>query len=178
MLLKIELSYILHAYYSLVIDTSYLYSLQNEPGAPSLRDISLQVFGIKLPDRHDSVQDAMASLRAAAYIAQNGSHPPIHRTRNESEASSLFFHKIPDYCTEEHIHQMVVESTHILPASISNITRGATRDAGKTTVRFSSTKHADLAFESFAGPVRHEKSNREQKRIYLKGGGYICVRKF
>ena len=161
-----------------MIDTSYLYSLHNEGGAPSIRDISSQVFGIKLPEQHDSVQDAMASLRAALYIARNGSHPPIHRTRNETEASSLLCHKIPDICTEEHIHQMFVELTSIIPTNVGSIVRASTHGAGKATIRFASERHADLAFDSLVGPVRHEKSNREQKRVYLKGGGHLCVRKF
>ena len=161
-----------------MIDTSYLYTLHNESGAPSIRDISAQIFGIKLPDTHDSVQDAMASLRAALYIARKGSHPPIHRTRNESEASSLLCHKIPDICTEDHIRQMFAELTCVLPTSISTIVRGSTQGTGKTTVRFASVRHADLAFESLVGPIRQEKSNREQKRVYLKGGGHLCVRKY
>ena len=161
-----------------MIDTSYLYTLHNETGAPSIRDISSQIFDIKLPDTHDSVQDAMASLRAALFIARHGSHPPIYRTRNESEASSLLCHKIPDFCTEEHIRQLFAELTSILPTNISIISRGSTQGTGKTTVRFASVKHADLAFESLVGPIRHEKSNREQKRVYLKGGGHLCVRKY
>jgi len=49
---------------------------------------------------------------------------------------------------------------------------------GKATAVFPSAQHADLAFDSIAGPNRPDKSGRAQKRIYFKsGGGYICVRK-
>ena len=44
------------------------------------------------------------------------------------------------------------------------------------SAEFSSEAHAALAFESLAGPNRPDKSGRPQKRVYLKGGGYICVR--
>jgi hypothetical protein len=162
---------------SMAVDTSYLYSLVNESGAPSIRDISEQIFKLKLPDTHDSVLDAQAALKAAAYLAKNGPSPPINRSSADRELDSLLCHKIPTYLTEEQIRQMLIESTHIVPVDVSPIIRGSGADAGKATIKFLSAKHADLAFEAISGPVRPEKSNREQKRVYLKGGGYICIRK-
>ena len=163
--------------YSLVVDTSYLYNLANENGLASIRDISEQVFGIRLPETHDSVRDAEASLRAAVMIAKYGPAPPIVRAGASALKDALLVHKIPDYCTEAQLQQMMVDNSKILPVSVLPITRGGTANTGKTTIKFASVAHADLAFASIAGPVRPEKSNREQKRIYLKGGGYICVRK-
>ena len=47
-----------------VVDTAYLYTVDKEPGHhASVRDISEQVLGVKLPQVHDSVQDARASLQ-------------------------------------------------------------------------------------------------------------------
>jgi hypothetical protein len=98
----------------------------------------------------------------------------------------LLLHRIPDFCTEEHITEMIVKYTQIVPVKVNTITRGAPTATpgekgaaanGKTTVQFLSQQHCDLAFDSIVGPNRPDKQNRDQKRIYLKGGGYICVRK-
>lgn len=184
-----------------VVDTAYLFTLENEPGAaPSLRDVSEQILGTKLPDTHDSVEDARAALYGAAVLLSRGPQLPIVRknstngtvattaaARTEAAAAavgtSLLVHRIPDYCTEQHIQEMIVAYTQVMPCKVNPITRGApTTDAssvpsGKTTIFFSSQIHCDLAFESIAGPNRPDKQNRDQKRVYFKGGGYICVRK-
>lgn len=185
-----------------VVDTAYLFTLENEPGAaPSLRDVSEQILGTKLPDTHDSVEDARASLYAGAVLLSRGPQLPIVRrnTTNGTVASaaanaaaaaaasttgcSLLVHRIPDYCTEQHIQEMIVAYTQVMPCKVNPITRGApgtdsaSVPSGKTTIFFSSQIHCDLAFESIAGPNRPDKQNRSQKRVYFKGGGYICVRK-
>jgi hypothetical protein len=102
---------------------------------------------------------------------------------------SLLVHRIPESCTQEHIHKMFVNNCNIVPSKVLQITKisngeghaspaGSTSGAlGKTTVLFSSKEHAILAFESISGPNRPDKNNRAQKRVYLKGGGYICIRK-
>ena len=156
----------------------------------SVRDISEQVLGVKLPDIHDSVQDARAALQSAAYFARNGTAPEIVRKQRGANGSSLpalLIHRIPDFCTEEHIRHMVMQHTFVVPAAVAPISRGAPEPmspsggsanaTGKTTVQFSTQQHADLAFESISGPNRPDKSNRPQKRVYLRGGGYVCVRK-
>jgi hypothetical protein len=180
-----------------VVDTAYLFSLENEPGAaPSLRDVSEQILGTKLSDTHDSVEDARASLYAAAVLLISGPQPAlVRRVGNPSSAAngaasadkqaafSLLVHRIPDYCTEQHVQEMIVAYTQVMPAKISPITRGAPSTgadsvpSGKTTIFFSSQIHCDLAFESIPGPNRPDKQQRDQKRVYFKGGGYICVRK-
>ena len=185
-----------------VVDTAYLFTLENEPGAaPSLRDVSEQILGTKLSDTHDSVEDARASLYAAAVLLVRGPQLPlVRRVGNPSTSgnnnnngnssatapvgSSLLVHRIPDYCTEQHVQEMIVAYTQVMPAKINPITRGApsngeanTVPSGKTTIYFASATHCDLAFESIPGPNRPDKQNRDQKRVYFKGGGYICVRK-
>jgi hypothetical protein len=190
----------LHFNHSNVIDSSYLYQLENEPNAAaSVRDISDQVLGVKLSDTHDSIMDARSALYAAAVILVSGPQRALVRTSGNVSSSAtqngknigvfqLLVHRIPDFCSDEHITEMIVKYTGIVPVKVNPITRsatgGATPDAtsaaagsGKTTVQFLSQMHADLAFDSIVGPNRPDKQGRDQKRIYLKGGGYICVRK-
>jgi hypothetical protein len=181
-----------------VIDTAYFYTVENEPKhQASLRDISEQVLGIKLPRLHDSVQDARAALQAAAYICKNGTAPAIVREASTSSEPSLLLHRIPDYCTVDSVRQMLISSTYVVPTSVYSINRNATPGAsssaaasadiqsppasgaavGKMNAVFSTQQHADLAFESIPGPIRPDASKRPQKRVYLQGGGYIYVRK-
>lgn len=179
-----------------VVDTAYLFTLEGEPGAaPSLRDVSEQILGTRLSDTHDSVEDARASLYAAAVLLTRGAQPTIVRRTSTSHSAnaatgaaptsavtfSLLVHRIPDYCTEQHVQEMIVAHAQVLPTKILPITRGTGESSavpsGKTTIFFSSQVHCDLAFDSIAGPNRPDKQNRSQKRVYFKGGGYICVRK-
>jgi RNA exonuclease 1 len=177
-----------------VVDTAYLFTLEGEPGAaPSLRDVSEQILGTRLGDTHDSVEDARASLYAAAVLLSRGAQPSIVRristagssaaltaASSSAAAFSLLVHRIPDYCTEQHVQEMIVAHAQVMPTKILPIIRGAGESSvpsGKTTIFFSSQVHCDLAFDSIAGPNRPDKQNRSQKRVYFKGGGYICVRK-
>ena len=171
----------LHFNHSCVIDTAYLYTVENEPGAaPSVRDVSEQILGIKLPDTHDSIQDARTSLYAAAQVLLYGPQRPIKRANKIPSGAQLLVHRIPDFCTDDHIHQMIVAYTQIIPVKVHPISRnpekGSNDPNGKTSILFASQQHADLAFESIVGPNRPDKQNRSQKRIYLKGGGYVCIR--
>lgn len=148
---------------------------------PSLRMVAEQVLGFQLVDSHDSVKDACTSLYAAAYVAQNG---PVSVARKAAagsgEGAALLIHRLPDFCKEDHLLRVLIAYTNIVPTKVSPIIKGEEKSSepiGKSTVYFSTQQHADLAFESIAGPVRPDKQNRPQKRIYLKGGGYIYVRK-
>lgn len=168
------------------MDTAYLYQVEGETPdrCPSLRDVLGHVMQSKLADTHNPVEDAQAALRAALYLCQHGSSAPI--TRSVSEASaSLLVHRIPDTCTELHFYQLFVKQASVIPVGVNPITKSAvesgnsdaTIPAGKTTVVFASAAHADLALDAIVGPNRPDNSNRMQKRVYLKGGGYVCVRK-
>jgi hypothetical protein len=164
-----------------------LYGLENEPESmPSLRVVAEQVLGFQLGDSHDSVKDACTSLYAAVYSAQHGPISGLYRHGKNSSSSSsshepsLLLHRLPDYCHEEHIMRVLIAYTNVVPTRIAPIVRGDPTGAepvGKTTVYFSTQQHAELAFESISGPLRPDKQNKPQKRIYLKGGGYIYVRK-
>jgi hypothetical protein len=169
---------------------------------PSLKMIVDQVLHLKLPaSHHDSVEDARASLYAAAYyLVHQGQLPTLVRNTNSSSnnhgtsnnnqnnqgSDSLLVHHVPAYCTEEHIQRLFVSYTSIVPLKISPIVRTAvTNDTsisksdtvGRSIVSFASAKHAELAFESIVGPLKPDKQGRPQKRVYLKVGGYVNVRK-
>ena len=126
--------------------------------------------------------------QSAAYICKHGSAPAIVR-KGVAATPSLLIHRIPEFCTVEMLRQMIINNTQVVPAEILPITRGADAASppvstgsaavpiGKTTVTFSTQQHADLAFDTIPGPNKPDKSNRAQKRVYLRGGGYICIRK-
>jgi hypothetical protein len=168
------------SYHRCIIDTSYIFQLTNEPNSiPSLRDISESYLGTKLNVIHDSVQDAQAAMMIVNKVFVNGLPQSIGRGVPQ-EQCNLLVHRIPANCTTENISQLFITNTFIVPTKVHPIITN-TQDnaaAGKSTVTFESAKHADLAFETLAGPNRPDKSNRPQKRVYLKGGGYMCVRKF
>ena len=167
-----------------MVDTSYLYSVENEPGqAPSIRDISEAVFDNNMESIHDSVMDAKVSLKAAEYVLENGLHAPIQRSSSSSArqlSTGLMIHRIPQGCDEAILSQIMLKLCSILPSVIQPVQW--TRDSsgvenGKTMAFFQTKNHADLAFDALPGPNRPDKSNRAQKRAYLKGGGYMCIRK-
>ena len=179
------------------IDTAFLYHLVGEAESvcPSLRDVLEHVMGMKLLELHDSVEDAQATLRAALHVLNEGTPPLITRSASSQihiNACSLLIHRIPEGCTEEHIKAMIMKHTSVVPSEVLPITRGkddppaaaggsppptAPQAAGRATIVFPSEKHAVLALESIVGPNRPDNSGRIQKRVYMKGGGYVCVRK-
>lgn len=171
-----------------IVDTAYLFSIADEPGAyPSLRDISEQRIGVKLPATHDSIIDSQAAVHAAVYAALHNDIPPIVRTGAISNSEcSLLVHRIPSSCTSENIHEMFKSQTNIVPVNISVLAidtsssspKSVDGPTGKVVAIFSSHRHADLAFESIIGDTKPDKSGRPQKRVYLKSGGYICIRRF
>jgi hypothetical protein len=106
--------------------------------------------------------------------------------------AQLLVHRIPESCSEQHIYQMILNYTSIVPLQVDRILRvtdSSDGDAwGRANVVFSSTQHADLAFDNIVGPNRPDKQGRSQKRIYLKAQGkgnkpgaavpYVCIRKY
>lgn len=166
--------------YSRCVDTAYLISIENEPESmPSLRSVAEQVLGFQLGESHDSVKDACTSLYAAVYAFQNSGVTVVRRGAAAGEGT-LLLHRLPDFCKEDHVLRVLIAYTNIVPTKVAPIMKGeglSSEPVGKTTVYFSSQQHAELAFESISGPLRPDKQNKPQKRIYLKGGGYIYVRK-
>lgn len=169
------------------MDTSYLYSVLDEPGqSPSMRDVSEFVLGEDMTAIHDSVRDAEAAYKAARHLltlGPNAQAPEVPRSPNSSTKppiNSLLVHRIPQGCDEEAIKQMIVSLTAIVPSQIMPlqwISTDGTSQSAKTYVVFPTKEHADFAFDALPGPNRPDKSNRAQKRAYFKTGGYLCVRK-
>lgn len=181
----------LHFYHTKVIDTAYLYTVENEPGAsPSMRDVSQHILGTTLPEVHNSVLDARCALQATIYLLVFGDATPCPRTSALAAAHSLLVHRLPEGCSDEDIYKMIARYTNVLPSDIAGLvgkgdTEGAENGTGggrdKVNVIFSSVSHAELAFDSIPGPNRPDMSGRAQKRVYYKQSGnksgYICIRK-
>jgi RNA exonuclease 1 len=190
---------------SLYIDTSYLFEVENEPGkAPSLRDIAQHVCNVSLAGNrtHDSVQDAKIAVQSVtqlslqleklqqtpAVLAKALECIPIPRMiagLSQPAVQCLLVHRIPSAYTVDDIKSMFSTCAFVVPLEVQPISYGADEgpapvggNIGKTTVAFSSEAHANLAFESLTGPNRPDKNNKAQKRVYLKNGGHICVRKY
>lgn len=119
----------------------------------------------------------------ALHVKNNGTPPPIPRTSSHSstiDETMLFVHRLPLSMNEDIIREMMITMTNIVPSIINPIHHSATTQqtpTGKTNVVFPSAAHANLCFETLPGLDRPDKGGRSQKRVYLKGGGYICVRK-
>lgn len=157
-------------------------------GLAGMRHIGEKVLKLKLPETHDSVQDAQVALYLTVNVLVNGatSVPSKYsREQHTKEAKdmscTLFVHRLPLTCKEEHLVRMLTATTSVVPKKILpilfNQDSGETGAMGKTTIVYTSEQHANLAFECIPGQVRNDNSQRPQKRIYLKGGGYICIRK-
>jgi hypothetical protein len=171
-------------YISVIVDTSYLYTVEDEPGqAPSIRDISEIVLNNCMDNIHDSVMDAQASLNAAEFVLENGIHPPIQRSASSAArqlGTALLIHRIPLGCDEHAVSEIMLKLCSIMPTLVQTVQWAKDNggvENGKTMVFFATKEHADLAFEALPGPNRPDKSNRPQKRAYLKGGGYMNIRK-
>jgi RNA exonuclease 1 len=162
-----------------VIDTAYLYSLVGEPSASaSIRDISDQVLGVKLPDIHDSVLDARAALQAAVHAMTHEDIPLI--VRSSPFSACLLIHRIPSHLSMDQIKELFISQTQVVPISIDLLPeKGTNADPSfKCNAIFLTQQHADLAFETINGPLKADKSQRPQKRIYLSTGSYIYIRKY
>lgn len=156
-----------------------------------MRDVYEFIFGTQLPETHDSVEDARAALKTALYLILHGPAPPVPRRGKAPAAinpACLLVHRIPEGLTDQQIGQMIVAHTHVIPTEVAPITFTSSTNAGstdkpnkavvgKSTVTFASATHANLAFDSISGPIRPDKQNHAQKRVYMKGGGYIYIRK-
>lgn len=145
---------------------------------------------MRLASTHDSIQDATAAQYAAAFLlVTDPQKVPTVAPRNGLGYSSkamnqMMIHRIPHFCYAADIKQMIMEYTHIVPAKVDDVefsvvaSDSKTADSfGHTHVTFATPEHAELAFTSIVGPNRPDKQNRPQKRIYLKSGGHIYIRR-
>jgi hypothetical protein len=175
--------------YSLNIDSAYLFTRQDAPkDCPSLRECAKHVLGITLPEIHDSARDATVAMNLVHFVRLNGLQPPIPRLQRSpdvlDQSHMLLVHRIPDLLSDIDIFNMIVRQSSVVPISVQPIVRSGITDTseksgnGKTSIIFSSTNHCNLAFDAIPGPDRPDKGGKAQKRVYLKGGGYLCVRKY
>jgi RNA exonuclease 1 len=164
--------------HDVVSDSSFLFRAKDSPGAtPSLKDCVKTILKKDMPETHDSVNDARKALECVLeWVNNDGKVEEIERSaKPQSKGHQLFIHRIPNVCTEEHLTSMFLKHTTIEPIEVDEIEfAGST---GKTHVSFKTTRHANLAFESLDGNAEEEKSGRLQKKVYLRNGNYIRVRK-
>ena len=110
------------------IDTSYLFAVDNEPGAsPSMRDVSEHILGTKLTELHDSVLDARAANQAAIYLLVQGcpeDPPACPRTGLNGAAAlatQLLAHRLPSNCTADQLLTMFMKYSRIIPESVGSV---------------------------------------------------------
>ena len=163
-----------------VADSSFLFrSSENETATVSLKDLSFGIFKKEMPKTHDSVNDARAALRCVEhYLEKDGKVEPIVRRPkdNRSAACQLFVHRIPNNVTAQHLSEMFLNNTKVVVDKVDDIdfSNGST---GKTLVTFQSSGHTNLAFWALKGDPEEDASGRLQKKVFLRGGKYIRIRK-
>ena len=173
-----------------VADSACLFVAQDSDTAiVALRDLARGVLDISMPTTHDSVHDARVAYQCLDhYRVQNGDVNTIVRTpRPDSTnnhpnagdyARQLFVHRIPQHtCDETQLSEMFVGHTDVKPKQVDAIEYGSGSNSGKTLVHFSSGRHAALAFDTLEGAAEADASGRLQKKVYLRNGSYIRVRK-
>jgi len=165
--------------HDVVVDSSFLFRAIDSPTAtPSLKDTVKTMLKKEMPDTHDSVNDARKALECVLHWVQNdGKVEMVERSvkRTQSKGHQLFIHRIPKICNEEHLSSMFLKHSYIQPIEVEDIQMSG--NSGKTHVSFKSPRHANLAFETLDGIAEEEKSGRLQKKVYLRNGDYIRVRK-
>ncbi|CAJ1968233.1 unnamed protein product [Cylindrotheca closterium] len=167
----------LHMEHHCVVDSSLLFRAKDSPtSSASLKDLVSGIFKEKMPAIHDSVNDARKALDCALHWVKNdGKVADIQRSTNNARAAQLFVHRVPKHCKADHFISMFQNHTSIVPDEVDEIDFNG--DTGRTHVTFKSYQHANLAFNTLEGASEGDKSGRLQKKVYLKGGGYVRIRK-
>jgi RNA exonuclease 1 len=159
-----------------VADSSFLFFAKDSTtSSVSLKDLVASIFKIEMPDTHDSVNDARKALECVLHwVERDGDVDSIERTAKHN-GHQLFVHRIPKQCKIHHLTGMFVKHTSIEPSSVDEIEFSG--EAGKTHVTFRSARHASLAFDTLEGTADSDASGRLQKKVYLRNGDYVRVRK-
>jgi len=163
-----------------VADSANLFKAADSDSATvSLKDLAASIVKKEMPDKHDSVNDAHTALACLEhYIDKNGKVEPVTRSVSSrtNYGCQLFIHRIPKkMCDESHLPRMFLLHTSVEPSEVEDIEY--TGEMGKTHVIFRTPRHAHLAFDTLEGKAERDASGRLQKKVYLRGGGYIRVRK-
>lgn len=170
-------------------DSALLFKAKDsETATVSLKDLAMMCIGKEMPSTHDSVNDARVAMLCLDYWRERdgkvekvvrtpsnknrgGGYAGVHKTHHQ-----LFVHRIPKVCKTVHLTKMFLEHTAVAPEEVAEIDFG-TGNAGKTYASFKTPKHANLAFDSLAGDGEKDKSGRLQKKVYLRDGDYVRIRK-
>jgi len=164
--------------HDIVSDSSFLFRAKDSPNScPSLKDCVKTILKKEMPETHDSVNDARKALECVVeWVKNDGKVEEIERTaRPKANGHQLFIHRIPKICNEERLTTMFLKHTTIEPIEVDEIEISGSY--GKTHVSFKTPRHANLAFETLDGNAEEEKSGRLQKKVYLRNGDYLRVRK-
>ncbi|KAL7437347.1 hypothetical protein ACHAXM_008038 [Skeletonema potamos] len=165
------------------VDTAMLYvSKDDDGGTPSLKNLAINVLKKQMPEVHDSVNDAKIALDCAEYYRSKGGNvAPVEKvftrkTRSDpADTTMLLVHRLPTTTQPNHLVEMFLAYTSIKPKNVPDIIFSGSH--GKCNVEFTTKEHAELAYINLAGEEREDKTGKKQKRVSLKGGGYVCVRK-
>jgi RNA exonuclease 1 len=166
------------------VDTAMLYVSEDDDGStPSLKNLAINVLKKQMPDVHDSVNDARVALDCAEhYRSKGGNVAPVEKvftrkrmSTDPADTTMLLVHRLPATTQPNHLVEMFLAYTNIKPKNVPDILFSGSH--GKCNVEFTTKEHAELAYNTLAGEERKDKTGKEQKRVSLKGGGYVCVRK-
>mmetsp|Transcript_8234 Transcript_8234/g.12399 ORF Transcript_8234/g.12399 Transcript_8234/m.12399 type:complete len:604 (-) Transcript_8234:43-1854(-) len=162
------------------VDSALLFSCKDAPDATcSLKDLARTVMKKEMPNIHCSTNDARTTLLCIedGYLKTGGKPELVERTvkPNRRPDTDLFVHRIPKGCKPDHIKNMFLAYTSIIPEEVPDLEYKG--DTGKVNVTFASRAHANLAFSTLEGEAKEDKGGRMQKRIYLRNGDYCYIRK-
>lgn len=163
------------------VDSSCLFFAKDSKSASvSLKDLVQGVFQTTMPETHDSVNDARKALECCLHWVENdGNVVEIERSNRTSvnplASSQLFVHRIPKVCKTNDLTGMILKHTDVQPSNVDPIEFSG--NTGKTLITFKSARHCRLAFETLEGTAEEDASGRAQKKVYLRTGGYIRIRK-
>lgn len=160
-----------------IADASCLFHAKGDRSATvSLRDLVSTIFQEKMPDTHDSVNDARKALSCAVHWAKKSGYvAEVVRSTDGAKSAQLFVHRVPKYCKAQNLYCMFQKHTDIVPKQVDEVEFSGT--TGKTHVTFRTSWHASLAFDTLDGSSEPDKSGRLQKKVYLKNGDYVRIRK-
>lgn len=163
-------------------DSALLFKAKDSPTATvSLKDLAMGILKKEMPATHDSVNDAVTSLLCLDHFREkDGQVEEVVRTPKARDTGNrthhkLFIHRIPKFCTQKHLARMFLEHTSIAPEDVDDIEFSGNK--GKTHVIFRTPRHAGLVFDTLAGEGEKEGSGRLQKKVWLRDGDYVQVRK-
>lgn len=165
--------------HDVVADSSFLFHAKDSPAnaTPSLKDTVMTLFKKEMPETHDSVNDSIKALECVLHwIKNDGKVELVQRSlKFQKQGHQLFVHRIPKICKPDHLTNMFLKQTDIQPSQVEEIQFSG--NLGKTHINFKSARHANLVFDTLEGNPEEEKSGRLQKKVYLRNGDYIRVRK-